>query len=148
MFCLPLLLPFSLSLAKLSLASAHSLPLSLSLLTMQPEESDKERIRSKVYRIVCIRQGWKTTCASAKNVHTYWCYLRGGKSTPHEHNFRAEEEAGVPTAPCHKIQGVCNYLVHGIRAHKKDPPCTNLSPRLRARETFLTPMRRFSRPSH
>lgn len=77
------------------------------------------------------------------------CYLRGGKSTPRECNFRAEEEeARVPAAPCHKIQGVRDYLAQQIRAHRKDPSCTKLSPRLRTRGTFLTPMRRLSRPSH
>lgn len=116
------LLSFSLPHVRLSLAGAHSLPLSLSLLTMQPKESNEERTRSSVCLVACVRQRRRTTCASAKNVHTYWCYLLGGKSTPASATSVQEEEAGVPAAPCCKIQGVRDYLAHRIRAHKKDPP--------------------------
>lgn len=35
-----------------------------------------------LYPAARVRQRWRTTRASAKNVHTYWCYLRGGKSNP------------------------------------------------------------------
>lgn len=140
--------PLSRSRSSRSLAHTLFLLLFLSWRCSRRRATRRGFIRS-VYPAACVRERWRTTCASAKNVHTYWCYLRGGKSTPRECNFRAEEEeARVPAAPCRKIQGVCNYLAHRIRAHRKDPPCTKLSPRLRTRGTFLTPMRRLSRPSH
>lgn len=43
--------------------------------------------------------GRYTTCASAKNVYTYGCYLRGGKSTPCERRLPRREGRSEPSVP-------------------------------------------------